>query len=37
MERTYDGKAFELDRVYSEHNQEDDTYALIEVEWYEKC
>ena len=32
IEGTYDGNAFELDRVYSEYNEEDETYGLIEVE-----
>ena len=31
IEGTYNGKAFELDRVYSDYNEEDDTYGLIEV------
>ena len=35
IEGTYDGKDFELDRVYSDENEEDETYGLIEVEWYE--
>ncbi|MDG2228378.1 MAG: hypothetical protein P8L20_11645 [Flavobacteriales bacterium] len=35
IEGTYDGKVFELDRVYSEYNEEDETYGLIEVEWYD--
>ena len=35
IEGTYDGRAFELDRVYSEYNEEDETYGLIEVEWYD--
>ena len=35
IEGTYNGKAFELDRVYSDYNEEDDTYGLIEVEWYD--
>ena len=24
-----------MDRVYSDYNEEDDTYGLIEVEWYD--
>jgi DNA-directed RNA polymerase sigma subunit (sigma70/sigma32) len=35
IEGIYDGKDFELDRVYSDYDEEDDTYGLIEVEWYE--
>ena len=35
IEGTYDGKDFELDRVYSDENEEEETYGLIEVEWYE--
>ncbi|MFT5833874.1 MAG: hypothetical protein ACI97N_001503 [Cognaticolwellia sp.] len=35
IEGTYDGKSFELDRVYSDENKEEETYGLIEVEWYE--
>ena len=35
IEGTQDGKALELDRVYSEYNEEDETYGLIEVEWYD--
>jgi hypothetical protein len=35
IEGTYDGKSFELDRVYSDENEEEETYGLIEVEWYE--
>ena len=35
IEGTYDSKAFELDRVYSGYNKEEDTYDLIEVEWYD--
>lgn len=35
IEGTYNGKEFELDRVYSDYNEEDDTYELIEVEWYD--
>ena len=35
IEGTYDGKSFELDRVYSGENEEEETYDEIEVEWYE--
>ena len=35
IEGTYDGKDFELDRVYSDENEEEETYGLIEVEWYD--
>jgi hypothetical protein len=35
IEGTYDGKSFELDRVYSDENEEEETYGEIEVEWYE--
>ena len=35
IDGTYDGKYFELDRVYSGENKEEETYDEIEVEWYE--
>lgn len=35
IEGTYDGKDFELDRVYSGENEEEETYDEIEVEWYD--
>ena len=35
IEGTYGGKYFELDRVYSDEDEEEETYGLIEVEWYE--
>jgi hypothetical protein len=35
IEGTYNGKSFELDRVYSGENEEEETYDEIEVEWYE--
>ena len=34
IEGFYNGQSFELDRVYSDYNDDDETYGLIEVEWY---
>ena len=35
IEGTYDGKTFELDRVYSDENKEEETYGIIEIEWFD--
>lgn len=35
IEGYYNGKSFELDRIFSDYDEKEETYGLIEVEWYE--